>query len=113
MWADQAAKLHRSGPAVARRTAEGRPVLSFRFTWGKGNGHAYAGGARNRRGAASTARTIRQVTATSASWNVVMQAWRTAQAPISTSLSRRLVSEQSAIASGKSMQRMKVAGIAG
>jgi hypothetical protein len=49
------------------------------------------------------ARTIGPVTATSASWKVMARAWRTTRAPILISLSCKLVSDQSAMASGKRM----------
>src|SRR3546814_3559730 len=72
-------------------------------------GHAHDGGVRRRRMAARTARTIGPVTATSANWKVMARAWRTTRAPILISLSCRLVNDQSAMASGSSMQRRKVA----
>jgi len=53
--------------------------------------------------------TIGPVTAISASWKVMARAWRTTRAPILIILSCRLISYQSAMASGSSMQRKKVA----
>ncbi len=46
------------------------------------------------------ARTIGPVTATSASWKVIARAWRTTRAPILISFNCRMVSDQSAMASG-------------
>src|SRR3546814_16122276 len=72
-------------------------------------GHANDGGVRRRRMAARTARTIGPVTATSANWKVMARAWRTTRAPILNSLICRLVNDQSAMASGSSVPRRKVA----
>jgi hypothetical protein len=55
------------------------------------------------------ASTIGPVTATSANWKVIAQAWHTTRAPILISFSCRLVSDQSAMASGRSMERRKLA----
>lgn len=52
---------------------------------------------------------IGPVTATCASSRVIALAWRTTRAPILIRLRCKLVSDQSAIASGRSMQRRKVA----
>jgi hypothetical protein len=57
----------------------------------------------------AVARTIGPVTATSASWKVMARAWRTTRAPILICFSCRLVNDQSAMATGNSMQRKKVA----
>ena len=54
------------------------------------------------------ARTIGPVTATSANWKVMARPWRTTRALILTSFNCRLVSDQSAMASGSSMHRKKV-----
>ena len=90
-------------------SAADRPILPFSFSLGVDGGHAHSGGARNRRMAARMARTIGPVTATSASWKVMARAWRTTRAPILISFSCRLVNDQSAIVSGNSMQRKKMA----
>ena len=87
-----------------------RPVLPLSFSLGVDRDHTHEGGARNRRMAVRTARTIEPVTATSASWKVMARAWRTTRGtPILISFSCRLVNDQSAIASGSSMQRKNVA----
>ena len=58
-------------------------------------------------GAAKAA--VGPVTAASASWKVMARPWRTTRAPILISFSCRLVRDQSAMASGNSMQRRTMA----
>ena len=87
--------------------ASGTPVLSLSFRLALDLGQAHDGGARRRRMASRIAQTIGPVTATSASWKVMARAWRTTRAPILTSLSCKRVSDQSAIASGSSIQRRR------
>jgi hypothetical protein len=53
--------------------------------------------------------TIAPITATSSSWKVMARAWRTTRAQILISLSCPLIKDQSAMASGSSMQRKTVA----
>ena len=97
------------GPAASFFSAVCRPVEPLSLSSNLDRIHAQRGGARNRRMAARMARTMGPVTATSASWKVMARAWRTTRAPILISLSCRLVNDQSAISSGSSMQRRKVA----
>src|SRR3546814_6454092 len=106
---DQASNPQHSGPAEPLFRAADGPVLPLSFSLGMDRGHAHDGGVRRRRMAARTARTIGPVTATSANWKVMARAWRTTRAPNLLSLSFRLVNDQSAMASGSSMQRRKVA----
>ncbi len=106
---DQAATPCRAGAAALFFSAVDRPVEPLSFGLGLDHGHAQNGGARKRWIAARMARTIGPVTATSESWKVMARAWRTTRAPILISLSWRLVSDQSAMASGSPMQRKKVA----
>ena len=54
------------------------------------------------------ARTIATVTAISASWKVMARAWRRTRAAILISFSCRLVSDQSTMATGNSIQRKNV-----
>lgn len=107
--ADRPVNPQRPSPAVTFFSVADGPVLPFSFNLGPDRDHAHSGGARNRRMAAIMARSIGPVTATSASWKVMARAWRTTRAPILISLSWRLVSDQSTMASGSSMQRRKVA----
>ena len=106
---DRATNPQRACLAAAFFSAADRPVQPLSFSLSVDRDHAHSGGARNRRIAARMERTIGPVTATSATWKVMAQAWRTTRAPILISLNCRLVSDQSAISSGSSMQRKKVA----
>jgi hypothetical protein len=109
MWVDRAAMLCQLGRTNTFFSAADKLALPLSFGLGQFQLQAHDGGARNRRMAARMARTIGPVTATSASWKVMARAWRTTRAPILINLSCKLVNDQSAMASGSSMQRKKVA----
>ena len=94
-----------SGSAVVFFSTAGRPVLPLSFGLSVDRGHAHSGGARNRRMAARTARTMAPVTAISVSWEMMARAWRTTPAPILISFSCRLVNHQYAMASGDEIRR--------
>lgn len=65
MWVDRAAMLCQLGLTNTFFSAADKPVLPLTFGLGQFQLHAHDGGARNRRMAASMARTIGPVTATS------------------------------------------------
>jgi hypothetical protein len=65
--------------------------------------YAHIGGALRRWMEARMDFTMGALTATSASWNVTVRAWRTILAPILISFVCKLVNDQSAIGSGKPM----------
>jgi hypothetical protein len=108
MWVDRAVMLCHLGRTNTFFSAADKPVLPLSFGLGQFQLHAHEGGTRNRWMAARMARTIGPVTATSAIWKVIARAWRTTRAPILINLSCRRVKHQSAMASGNSMQRMKM-----
>ena len=65
---------HRLDPAATFFSAADGPVLTFSFCLGQERGHVRSGGARARRMESRIARTIRPVTASSASWKVMARA---------------------------------------
>ena len=65
--------------------------------------YAPIGGALRRWMEARMALTMGALTTTSANWNVTVRAWHTILAPILISFVCKLVNDQSAIGSGKSM----------
>jgi hypothetical protein len=70
----QTAKPQCSGSAAVFFRAEDKPVLPLTFSLFVDRDHAHDGGARNRRMAARTARTIGPVVAAMASWKVMARA---------------------------------------
>ena len=71
---DQTAKPLFPCPGAAFFSAADRSVQPLSFSLSVDRDHAHSGGARNRRIAARMARTIVPVTATSASWKVMVRA---------------------------------------
>ncbi|GEM_PF-5312792 len=74
IWTDQTAKPLFPCPGAAFFSAADRSVQPLSFSLSVDRDHAHSGGARNRRIAARMARTIVPVTATSASWKVMVRA---------------------------------------
>ena len=64
-WANGPVNPQHPGPAATFFSAADKPVLPLSFSFGLDRGHAHSGGAPKRRMAASMARTIGTVTATS------------------------------------------------
>lgn len=101
-------KLTSSSTALPFFSAVHRPVQSLSFSFCQDRGYTHDGGARRRWVAVKMALTVSMMTATSASWKMMARSWRTTRAPTLISFSCRLVSDQLAMASGRSMQRGKV-----